>query len=195
MYGENNSEKKNFVYSLEKMNELFKKIDSSQIFTEEEKNAIKTLADKVDKIPGKSLIADAEIARLAGVSNYDDTAVKAEIAALKPSTITITNPDTAKFSSWESTCTISNGVKYFRYIATTSVELKPNSQDNAITLANSISQTAARPAESAGNAVQIIIDGMNTYAYMSMSSTGGMYLFTPDILPAGTRIVCRMTYI
>ncbi len=38
------------------------------------------LAGKVDKVEGKSLIADSEITRLAGVTNYDDTQVKADIA-------------------------------------------------------------------------------------------------------------------
>lgn len=38
------------------------------------------LAKKVDKVEGKSLISDAEITRLAGVTNYDDTQVKADIA-------------------------------------------------------------------------------------------------------------------
>lgn len=38
------------------------------------------LAKKVDKVEGKSLIADSEITRLAGVTNYDDTQVKADIA-------------------------------------------------------------------------------------------------------------------
>lgn len=40
------------------------------------------LALKVDKVEGKSLIADSEIQRLAGVSNYDDTELKADIAEL-----------------------------------------------------------------------------------------------------------------
>lgn len=38
------------------------------------------LSGKVDKVEGKSLIADSEIARLAGVTNYDDTTVKTDIA-------------------------------------------------------------------------------------------------------------------
>ena len=38
------------------------------------------LAGKVDKVEGKSLISDSEITRLAGVHNYDDTQVKADIA-------------------------------------------------------------------------------------------------------------------
>lgn len=38
------------------------------------------LAGKVDKVEGKSLIADSEIARLLTLSNYDDTQVKADIA-------------------------------------------------------------------------------------------------------------------
>lgn len=36
--------------------------------------------NKVDKVTGKSLISDAEIKRLANVDNYDDTALKADIA-------------------------------------------------------------------------------------------------------------------
>lgn len=47
-------------------------------------NAQRELEDKidtkVDKVEGKSLVDDAEIARLAGVTNYDDTEVKAAIA-------------------------------------------------------------------------------------------------------------------
>lgn len=38
------------------------------------------IAKKVDKVEGKSLISDSEIARLADVHNYDDTQVKADIA-------------------------------------------------------------------------------------------------------------------
>lgn len=38
------------------------------------------ISGKVDKVEGKSLISDTEIARLAAVDNYDDTDIKAEIA-------------------------------------------------------------------------------------------------------------------
>ena len=38
------------------------------------------ISGKVDKVEGKSLISDTEIARLASVDNYDDTDIKAEIA-------------------------------------------------------------------------------------------------------------------
>lgn len=38
------------------------------------------LAKKVDKVEGKDLISTSEITRLAGVTNYDDTQVKADIA-------------------------------------------------------------------------------------------------------------------
>lgn len=38
------------------------------------------IAKKVDKVSGKSLIADSEIERLANVDNYDDTSVNAQIA-------------------------------------------------------------------------------------------------------------------
>ena len=38
------------------------------------------IAKKVDKVEGKDLIATSELTRLAGVTNYDDTQVKADIA-------------------------------------------------------------------------------------------------------------------
>ena len=53
---------------------------------EELKSYVKTiemntaLENKVDKVAGKSLISDTEITRLASVENYDDTAIKADIA-------------------------------------------------------------------------------------------------------------------
>lgn len=38
------------------------------------------ISGKVDKVEGKSLISDTEIARLATVDNYDDTAIRTELA-------------------------------------------------------------------------------------------------------------------
>ncbi len=38
------------------------------------------LPGKVDKVTGKSLLADTEITRLAGVDNYDDTEIRGELA-------------------------------------------------------------------------------------------------------------------
>ena len=38
------------------------------------------LGNKVDKVKGKSLVADSEIERLASVHNYDDTAIKESLA-------------------------------------------------------------------------------------------------------------------
>ena len=38
------------------------------------------ISGKVDKVEGKSLISDTEIARLASVDNYDDTDIRAELA-------------------------------------------------------------------------------------------------------------------
>ena len=40
------------------------------------------ISGKVDKVEGKSLISDTEIARLASVGNYDDTQVKSQIQAV-----------------------------------------------------------------------------------------------------------------
>lgn len=41
------------------------------------------LGDKVDKVDGKSLISDAEITRLASITNYNDTEVKSAIQTIK----------------------------------------------------------------------------------------------------------------
>lgn len=41
------------------------------------------LTNKVDKVEGKNLMSDSEIARLASVHNYDDSAVRADIDELK----------------------------------------------------------------------------------------------------------------
>ena len=49
------------------------KVDLSGYATKDELNT------KVDKIEGYSLVSDSEIERLAGVDNYDDTAIKASI--------------------------------------------------------------------------------------------------------------------
>ena len=47
---------------------------ATKVYTDEE------LAKKVDKVEGKSLISDSEIARLAGVTNYDDTALAGRVS-------------------------------------------------------------------------------------------------------------------
>ena len=51
--------------------------DISNLVTKQE------LESKIDKEEGKSLVADSEIARLASVTNYDDTCIKSDIANLQ----------------------------------------------------------------------------------------------------------------
>lgn len=51
------------------------------------------LNKKVDKVTGKSLISDTEIQRLAGVTNYDDSGVKASIQMITPYNITFGTPE------------------------------------------------------------------------------------------------------
>lgn len=72
--------------------ELAKKANTSDIpsldgyVTDEELNAKgyltshQDISGKVDKVKGKSLIADTEIERLKGINNYDDTDIKTELA-------------------------------------------------------------------------------------------------------------------
>lgn len=78
--------------------ELAKKANSSDIpsldgyVTDEELNAKgyltshQDIGGKVDKVKGKSLIADTEIERLKSVKNYDDTEIKTELAKKANST-------------------------------------------------------------------------------------------------------------
>ena len=78
--------------------ELAKKANTSDIpsldgyVTDEELNAKgyltshQDISGKVDKVKGKSLIADTEIERLKGVKNYDDTEIKTELAKKANST-------------------------------------------------------------------------------------------------------------
>lgn len=60
-------------------NGLSGKVDNST-YTTKVGELETAIGGKVDKVEGKSLIADSEITRLAGVTNYDDTQVKADIA-------------------------------------------------------------------------------------------------------------------
>ena len=78
--------------------ELAKKANTSDIpsldgyVTDEELNARgyltshQDISGKVDKVKGKSLIADTEIERLKSVKNYDDTEIKTELAKKANST-------------------------------------------------------------------------------------------------------------
>ena len=58
--------------------ETLEAIDHSQYLTEHQ-----DIRGKVDKVNGKSLIDDAEIARLAQVHNYDDAALAGRVGALE----------------------------------------------------------------------------------------------------------------
>ena len=66
--------------------------DLSDYYTKEECNStfatVSQVKNKVDKVEGKSLIEDEEIARLATVTNYDDTAINEQIATLNSSKLT-----------------------------------------------------------------------------------------------------------
>ena len=58
--------------------ETLEAIDHSQYLTEHQ-----DISGKVDKVQGKSLVDDAEIARLAQVHNYDDTALAGRVGVLE----------------------------------------------------------------------------------------------------------------
>lgn len=67
--------------------------DLSDYYTKEECNStfatVSQVKNKVDKVEGKSLIEDEEIARLATVTNYDDTAINEQIATLNSSKLDV----------------------------------------------------------------------------------------------------------
>lgn len=79
--------------------------DLSNYYTKEECNStfatVSQMENKVDKVEGKSLIDDSEIARLATVTNYDDTAINEQIATLNSSKLDLEtyNSDKANFAT------------------------------------------------------------------------------------------------
>ena len=74
--------------------------DLSDYYTKEECNStfatVSQVKNKVDKVEGKSLIEDEEIARLATVTNYDDTAINEQIATLNSSKLDVSTYTTDK---------------------------------------------------------------------------------------------------
>ena len=81
--------------------------DLSNYYTKEECNSTfattSQVENKVDKVEGKSLIEDEEIARLATLTNYDDTAINEQIATLNSSKLDVEtyNSDKANFATIE----------------------------------------------------------------------------------------------
>lgn len=81
--------------------------DLSDYYTKEECNStfatVSQMENKIDKIEGKSLIDDSEIARLATVTNYDDTAINEQIATLNSSKLDVSTytTDKANFATIE----------------------------------------------------------------------------------------------
>ena len=85
--------------------EIQTETDLSDYYTKEECNStfatISQMENKVDKVEGKSLIEDEEIARLSTVTNYDDTAINEQIATLNSSKLDVEtyNSDKANFAT------------------------------------------------------------------------------------------------
>lgn len=79
--------------------------DLSNYYTKEETDStfatISQMENKVDKVEGKSLIDDSEIARLATLNNYDDSTINEQIATLNSSKLDIEtyNSDKANFAT------------------------------------------------------------------------------------------------
>ena len=85
--------------------EIQTETDLSDYYTKEEINetfaTTSQVENKVDKVEGKSLISDEEIARLATLTNYDDTAINEQIATLNSSKLDVEtyNSDKANFAT------------------------------------------------------------------------------------------------
>ena len=81
--------------------------DLSDYYTKEECNSTfattSQVENKVDKVEGKSLIDDEEIARLATVTNYDDSTINEQIATLNSSKLDVSayTTDKANFATIE----------------------------------------------------------------------------------------------
>lgn len=74
--------------------------DLSDYYTKEECNStfatVSQVENKVDKVEGKSLISDEEIARLSTVTNYDDSTINEQIATLNSSKLDVSAYTTDK---------------------------------------------------------------------------------------------------
>lgn len=74
--------------------------DLSDYYTKEETDStfatVSQMENKVDKEEGKSLISDAEIARLSTLTNYDDSTIKKQIATLNSSKLDVSTYTTDK---------------------------------------------------------------------------------------------------
>lgn len=74
--------------------------DLSNYYTKEECNStfatVSQMENKVDKVEGKSLISDEEIARLSTVTNYDDSTINEQIATLNSSKLDVSAYTTDK---------------------------------------------------------------------------------------------------
>lgn len=87
--------------------EIQSETDLSDYYTKEECNStfatVSQVENKVDKVEGKSLIEDEEIARLSTVTNYDDTAINEQIATLNSSKLDVSTytTDKANFATIE----------------------------------------------------------------------------------------------
>ena len=79
--------------------------DLSDYYTKEEINStfatVSQVENKVDKVEGKSLISDEEIARLSTVTNYDDSTINEQIATLNSSKLDVSayTTDKANFAT------------------------------------------------------------------------------------------------
>lgn len=78
-------------------------------------NILSEVANKVDKVAGKSLVDDNEIERLSTVINYDDTEIKNQLAGKAdkttiPSLVTLTQTE---YDALVSAGTVDDNTYYF----------------------------------------------------------------------------------
>ena len=113
------------------------------------------LNSKVDKVTGKSLISDTEISRLANVTNYDDTEIKASINSKANSDDIPTK-----------TSDLTNDSGYITEAPVTSV----NSKTGAVVLSASDVGAIAEPTSEGTNGQVLTTDGNGGRSWTTVSS-------------------------
>lgn len=175
VYGENSENVvKNIDYGIDEINRRLKDVDN-----------------KVDKVSGKSLVSDSEIERLADVSNYDDTALKADVEDLKPIKGNVANPDNTLLNNWSESYIVANGVTTLAVEATTAKDI---SATDYVSIGNIIggdyTPKSLLP-------VMVFALASSTYKYVNgwVDTNGELRIIPTETIPSGTSIRIATSFI
>ena len=144
------------VDEVKRMNEYLEvssngNVDLSDYVTEDELNT--SLSTKVDKVSGKSLISDTEIARLANVDNYDDS----EIRGLIPTKVSQLENDSSYLKSTDTiNATSLNGKKFSEHMTKEEYDAIVEKDPDTIYLVDDDSSIIGLPNYSSSDANKVL---------------------------------------